>query len=910
MNSKGLILLLVLIKSTVLFAQNGQVIGKITDKKTGEELIGAAIIVEGTTMGTTTNFDGEFSMPPLDEGTYTLRVQYISYQTEIVSDVVVKEGAPTVLSIALSPADMDLGEVMVVAKANREHENMLLLEQKKAIVAVQSIGAQELSRKGIGDAESAVSKVSGVSKQEGVKNVFVRGLGDRTLATTLNGFPVPSEDPRYKNIALDMFQSDVIQSVGVDKAFTADRTGDVGSAIIDVRTKVLQSDEVLSLSVSGGVNAQAAQGTFLKTDGVNALGFANIYQGPAGGKFPDSYAFQNKLDPSAAGYVGNQSYTLSAGKQLKVNDNPLSVFVTGGYSSDVSKQDGHQRNMTNNGTIYKDMGIDKYDINTSHLLMANANYQWRKDNSLSYNFMAIHTSNQYFSELEGYDNDALQSGAERDSLLLHRQQINDNVLLVNQLYGNFRLSDKLMLDAGVAVNTVNSHEPDRRINFLYINDGKYSTYTRKGMNQRFFSDLSSQDINSRLAFTYDMGDEDRMSAISAGYTNRLTSDRFNGIQYEQRLQNTETIVFDRKEDVSFDYIYNQERFDAGQMHLERIHSYYEVNKYVHAVYANGVFQLSPSLFVTGGIGLDYVDILVDFVGELGEDGSLNGRRTNRLDQLFILPSANLKYDLNEQHTLRMGVSRTYTMPQSRELSPFEYIGMTFKERGNEELRPATNNNLDIKWDNYLSRSELLSVGAFYKLIEDPISRYSSNNAGGFLLYDNVGDVATVAGVEMELRKNLFEWGNDDRETLSRLSLGLNATYTYSQVKLHVNPASQPTEPNSQLEGAAPVIINSDISYTYRQHKRSVTGSVLFNYFSDRMYSIGYDGMPSLYEQGVPTLDVVVSGQLSSRLGVSLKCQNLLNPAFVYYRDLPSGERLELEQFRKGSAVSFGLNYTF
>lgn len=66
-----------------------------------------------------------------------------------------------------------------------------------------------------------MTKVAGVSKQDGVKNVFVRGLGDRYNATTFNGFALPSEDPEYKNISLDFFGTDIIQSVGVKKAFNA-----------------------------------------------------------------------------------------------------------------------------------------------------------------------------------------------------------------------------------------------------------------------------------------------------------------------------------------------------------------------------------------------------------------------------------------------------------------------------------------------------------------------------------------------------------------------------------------------------------------------------------------------------------------------------------------------------------------
>nr|WP_321450845.1 TonB-dependent receptor [uncultured Carboxylicivirga sp.] len=904
---KNLVLLLVLIKSSVLFAQTGILKGKVTDKVTNEELVGAAIVIEGTTTGTITNFMGEYEMPPLESGTYTIRVQYISYESQIIEGIKISAGKTTTLDFQLGTAEMDLEEVKVVAKANRESENLLLLEQKNAVMAVQSIGAQELSRKGVGDAEGAVTKMSGVSKQEGVKNVFVRGLGDRTIATTLNGFPVPSEDPRYKNIGLDMFQSDIIQSVGVDKVFSSNKTGDVGGAIINVSTKILQTDKEFAISASGGGNSQAIQDDFIKTDGVSRLGFANIYDGPSGGKFPTSYDFENKIDPSKANYLGNQSYSVSAGKQFEINNNPISVFVTGAFNQSLSKQDGSQRNMINDGTIYKGINFDKFDINTSHLLMANTNYSWADNNSISYNLLAVHTNSQFFAELEGYDNEALQSGADRDSLLLHRQQVNDNLLLVNQLYGNFKLNEKWEMNAGIAINTVNSFEPDRRINFLYLNNGRYQTYTRKGMNQRFFSDLKSADINSRLTFKYKLN-YNQTSNLTFGYTNRLTNDTFNGIQYEQRLQNTETIYFNSKEEVSFDYIYNSERFDAGQMHLERIHSFYDVQKYVHSAFANGMYQLNSNLFLMGGLGIDYVDILVDYAGEVAEDGSLNGRRTNRLDKLFLLPSANLKYNINDKNSLRFGVSRTYTMPQSRELSPFEYIGITFKERGNENLIPATNNNLDIKWDTYLSAGEIVSIGVFYKLIQDPISRYSSNNAGGFLLYENVGDVAVATGIEFELRKNFLNIMNDD--TNNKLSFGLNASYIYTNVKLHVDPSSQPTEANSQLEGAAPVIVNSDISYTYKKVDQSVTTSVVFNYFSDRIYSIGYDGMPSLLEKGIPTLDFVLSGKLNKHFGLSAKCNNILNPEFQYYRDMPSGDRVEIENYRKGMAISLGLNYSF
>src|SRR5690606_29961793 len=107
-----------------------------------------------------------------------------------------------VLDFEMSSDDISLQEVEVVARANRESENILLMEQRQALLATQAVGARELSRKGIGDAQAAVAQVSGISRQEGVKNVFVRGLGDRYNVTLLNGFAIQSEDPQYKNIAL------------------------------------------------------------------------------------------------------------------------------------------------------------------------------------------------------------------------------------------------------------------------------------------------------------------------------------------------------------------------------------------------------------------------------------------------------------------------------------------------------------------------------------------------------------------------------------------------------------------------------------------------------------------------------------------------------------------------------------
>lgn len=165
-----------------------------------------------------------------------------------------------------------------MAKANRESESVTLLEQKRSVVAVQAVGAKELSRKGVSDAQGAVTKISGISKQEGVKNVFVRGLGDRYNITTLNRYPIPSEDPEYKNIALDIFSTDIIQSVEVNKAFYGNTSADASGANINITSKELTGDACLDFSLSGGINTKTISADLQQASGINLFGFANTTQ--------------------------------------------------------------------------------------------------------------------------------------------------------------------------------------------------------------------------------------------------------------------------------------------------------------------------------------------------------------------------------------------------------------------------------------------------------------------------------------------------------------------------------------------------------------------------------------------------------------------------------------------------------
>lgn len=868
--------------------------GRIKDSQSKEPLIGATVKVVGSNIATVTDAEGNFCLTGMADGVYDIEIKYVGYKTAVKRQLKVEDNRVTTLDFELQVDDHKLKDVVVVAKANRESENVTLMEQKAAVIAVQSVGAQELSRKGVGDAEAAVAKVSGISKQDGVKNVFVRGLGDRYNMTMLNRFPIPSEDPEYKNIALDFFSTDIIQSVEVNKAFYGNTPADVAGAAINISSKELVGDGKLSLSVSGGFNTQTVSSDFKRLDCVNLFGFADKSQP---GENISSYHFANALDPSSQSLQVDQSYSISGGKEFKIAGNPLSFFFVASHSKDFTYYDEEVRNTITSGRLSQDMDGNISKVETSQIAMANIDYTHNKKHNIGYNFMLVHASSETVGDYLGMDNDYQSSDTYEG--FMRRQQTNDNLLWVNQLSTKWDLGRGFALDAGVSYNIINGSEPDRRINNLVKTDDGYVPMKGTGIQQRYFSELDEKDLNFRAALTYKLNDGfDQRSNVALGYIGRIVDDSFEAVEYDMSVVHQPMF---NMADLSFDGFFDQAGFEEGDFLLDRNVDKYTVDKDIHSVYAEATYQLTRQL--TANFGLKYDDVRLCVAYDVNRHGS---QGEQEIDKSYFLPSLNLRYDLTGKHTLRFAASKTYTLPQAKEISPFRYVGVSFKSQGNPDLKPSDNYNVDLKWDYYISPSEIFSVTGFYKYIKNPISRIEIASAGGFLSYENIANHATAAGVEVELKKHLLSSPLKDNG-LSRLSFGVNGAYTFTKAKVPL--ATDPS--GSQLEGAAPWIVNADINYLLRRGSNSFNAALVLNYFSDRIYTIGTEGYQDIVENGIPSLDFVASGQIGRHFNVSFKARNLLNSAHQLTRKgNATGEEVVLSKYRKGIDLGIGLTYNF
>lgn len=887
----------------IVFSQ-GIIRGVVTDKDmSGEPLAFANVFVKGTTIGSTTEMDGTYSIS-VSAGKQTVVFSFVGYET-VEKTVEVKNGQTLTLNQEMgSGGGSQLDNIEIKARVNREREAALLLEQKKAVTIQTKIGAQELSRKGVGDAQAAVAKVSGISRQEGVKNVFVRGLGDRYNSTSLNGFPIPSEDPEYKNISLDFFETDVIKNIEVSKVFSSKIFGDVGGANINVASKELNTSSELEIDISGGTNTQILKNDFYEQDGVDYFGFSNSEES---GEDMTKFNFPNKLNYQKKDTPYNHSFGISAGKRFNFEDGSrLSLLLVGSHSVGHSYTDEQINYATTEGITERYTG-KKSSKYISQVGFTNALYRFG-ESQIAYNFMLIHNNSQYVGDYEGKDDNKFQSAYDDESGLIKRQRNNDNTLMVNQLISNFKLTDFINLEAGFSYGRVKGLEPDRRINTFSKNSpkGDYLLTGGTGKHFRYFITLIKDDYNARLSLSHKLNTsdkDDKVSKISFGYDGRIVIDDFKAIEYDFTAVSgaVKSIPF-----LDIDALYNQANLDAKKFRIDRNSDVYDVNKNTHAGFVDFTYQVMPELVANVGARVEDVNLRMDY---RLQNGDRKGIAEIKKSYVF-LPSVNLKYNLTNKSSFRLGSSKTYTLPQSKEISPYRYIDANFKSEGEEDLKPSESYNLDLKWEYFMTTSELLSLTGFHKYIAKPIARIEEGSSGGYLTYENIAKNAKVLGLELEFRKHLLNSALDENyegDGSHKLTAGLNASYIHSELDLEVDNTPKR---KSKLEGASPFLANADLTFSLTtKGGKEFINSLVLNYFSDRIYTIGTIGYDDIMEKGIVGLDFVSSSEIIKNLTLKIRAKNILNQTHELFRKSKKG-RFLLNSYKKGIDLSLGLSYKF
>ncbi|QJB41505.1 carboxypeptidase-like regulatory domain-containing protein [Chitinophaga oryzae] len=281
---------------TALAGDPAKLTGKVTDKKTGEALIGVTIVVQGTGKGAVTDVEGRYAFN-MEPGTYTLDFKYMGYQTKSISDVIVKAGQPTSLDIIMDePKSKELQEVVIRGSFKQETINALYAAQKNNAVVSDGISADLIKKSPDKNTGEVLKRVSGTSIQDN-KFVVVRGLSERYNTTLMNNAQMPSTEPDKKAFSFDIIPSGLIDNITIYKTASPDLPGDFAGGAVKVSTKDFPDQRFLDLSLSTGYNTQTT--------------FKDFYTAPPKGKY-DFLGFDDgsRALPNAYKNAAKGNYTL------------------------------------------------------------------------------------------------------------------------------------------------------------------------------------------------------------------------------------------------------------------------------------------------------------------------------------------------------------------------------------------------------------------------------------------------------------------------------------------------------------------------------------------------------------------------------------------------------------------------
>lgn len=930
-----LLLLALFITSFGFAQQKGSIVGKITDKEQNNEpLPFANILLKGTTKGITTSEQGLFAIEDIDPGTYTLVVSFIGYQTLEIPNVVVEAGKITEINAGLSQDAQTLDEVVVTTTVKRESQIALLLEQKNLATFKETIGSVELKELGISDVQSGLAKATGVATQG--SRLYVRGLGDRYNNAYLNGLPLPSLDPRKKLIDLDIFPTNIVENLGIFKAYSSLLYGDFAGASVDINTKDNPGDGFFQIGLSVGGNSVALFDDFFLLDGGN-LDYFGIDDGTrripsiikAFQKIPELaydsrlvpiYQFETSLNPQERySNLPNGSLSISGGKRFVFeNDDRLDVLFSASFSSGrTAVENGFETALSSQGGILLSAfsaGIDRWAYTTNSTLLGTLTYRFDENNKIQTTTLMINDTEDELREFIGPsgENDEFNS-------LIRRGTFRQNALITQQIKGEHKFNDGMyVFNWSGAYNYSLNSVPDRRqVFFSELEDGTILFGNRRnsfsGNTQRFWQELTENDLSGSVSLDINFTkDED------GRYKNRFTF----GVNNRDKRRDFEAFqlnyFFDDLANVNVDFnnpdeFLNQQNFEDELYHLEefqRPQNIYKADLSNNAGFADLQVKLSDKVTLTTGIRIE------DFKQNIfyRNEGDVSLQFFNeRIDETFFLPSITFKFEANEKTNWRFAASKTVTLPKFTETAPFLDEDIFETTLGNPIVTNSDNYNVDLKYEIFPDAGELISFTVFGKYIENPIEKVRLASASNINTFVNT-DEAYVAGLEFEYRQNLKKLFGANWDAFT---LGFNGTAMFTEVNIDSEITTfngsniAPTNTSRQLQGASPFIINTDLTYKVESPsgKHKITSTLDYSVFGDRIYSAGGNGVGDIFEQGFSTLNFNFTDAIGEHWEVSLKGRNLLNPTIQRYQD-QEDQGIEYTVFRQKLGIDFSLGLTY
>ena len=928
-----------------IYSQDGIISGTVNDGEFNDVLPFANIFIKGTTIGTTSDFDGKYVLE-VKPGTYTVSFSYLGYQTKEISEVNIEAGAEQIIDVTLEPLANALDEVVVTTTVSKNTEASVLNLQKNSVALLDGLSIQSIKKSGAGDIASAIKSVPGVSVQGG-KFVYVRGLGDRYTKSILNGVDVPGLDPDRNTLQLDIFPTNILDNIIVVKSATADQPADFTGGVVDIVTKDFPSRAEYSISTGLGYNSTMHfNDNYLSYEGSNTdiLGFDNgLRDLPFSQRIETPLPQQNgnlsraltqlfqpnlKALSDESGMDFNLGFT--AGNQYNLNDDgskKIGYLASLSYKNSTEFYEGIV-----NGQVFRKQDQDRSvleliddrtqsgNLGVNNVLISGLAGVSLKGLTSKYKLNVLHIQNgESSASYIRQENFNVNSNTIFKDVLTYTQRSITNVLL-NGEHSNEDASWKVSWKLSPTFSKI--YDKDFRTTPFRFNEetGNFSiSPSESGDPSRIWRDLEELNIAGKLDLTrkHQLFGRDAKFKFGGAYT--LKERDFVVDQFSHPVQSRQgnfTLNFggDADEVLAPENIYNPSTGEGTFVRRDsNISDSFNSEITVGAGYLADEFKFSDRFNAILGLRFEKFDLIYSGVNQDGE--ILNNEVI--LDKADFFPSANFIYELNEEANkkVRASFSSTTARPSFKEASNaqiFDPVSSTFFI-GNIDIQPTYINNFDLRYESYGEGTNFFAISGFAKTFKDPIELTFIREARGQFIPLNLGD-AKVFGGEFEIRRSLdFIPGWQDFSVNANVSI-IESQQSFSEDEEAARRDNlrdgETLDDFRPLQGQSPLLLNIGINYD--NDTNGWQGGLVYNVQGKTLEIVGNGDIPDVYTLPFHNLKFNLSKEFGKENNskISLRFENILNDDIEsVYQSFGAADKLFSSRY-PGQAISLGYSYQF
>jgi len=709
-----------------------------------------------------------------------------------------------------------LSEISVKTTGQKTTEISVIKTIRNSNVVSDGLSIEFIKKTPDRTVSDALKRISGVTVQND-KFVLVRGLADRYNSAMLNKTLLPSTEPDRRAFSFDIIPTSLVDNIIIAKSAAANLPGDWTGGLVQITTKDV-FDNSINLSLGSGLGMVSS-----------FKSFSLVRETEFPQRFPSTYTFRTSSNGDRRAFT-------------KLIESPVAKGFTSPSNLNGSFSAGYKRGKWNgilSSTIRNSYGLN-YIERTDYQSSTELAYDY-KDTLYTKRLQANGLLNLTYLGKNRYSWKTLLNYQKDDSYLTRVGNNYDNVQNVlsnasnhiNSFIINSQLDGKVKdWDFNLGYNFTFREQPDYRVNPITKSLGVNAPYTIAWRDTyRFWSIMDENAFNGNL--NKDFG----RVKVGAGYTKKFREFKARVFRYTA-----------------------SDMLDEITNNTDKYNSYFDLAS-GYAMYDNtwGKWKLNT------GLRTEYNTFKVNTSDFSGTPIIVD---RNYLD---LLPSVNLSYNL-EKTKYRFSVSKTLARPEFREVANFAYYDFVRNAQilGNSNLEKSDIHNIDLKWENYISDNQSVSVSAFGKYFLKPIEQIVADGSvpSNLLLTYTNPNQATLFGVELEVRKKIKDW----------LDVYTNASLMNSEV--NVNKIKR------QLQGQSNYVINSGVNIKRKQN----TLNISYNRVGDRISAVGFQGYADIFENARDVIDVVFLRKIK-RGDIKLAIGDILAQPSVYYQKLQTKRNL-------------------